>query len=241
MSRWQQIRQGTRARHKVVLPLGGAPLPRIDVSPEGAILAGPAEGRSVEIALRPLASGEQAEILRLARADAVAGGIESPRNGDPLYDLAEMEHTLLLCCVDPDSPQDAPRPFFASIGEIRSSPDLGHDRIAYLFEQFQQFQDECSPQRRHVDLEEMMVAMLELGGEDEGSARRFFELLGPALRWIFVRSMAVQLRTSPTDKLPFSSPSAPSGGASKPPPARPQPGRNAMKKSQQKATKGRRK
>ncbi len=213
MATWAQIRKGTRARRRVPLPLGTGPI-AIKIGPGGVLaVEAPTEG-VVQVGLRPLTSGEQADIMTRARADAIARGVSDPKPGVPIYDLAEMEHTLLLACLDPDSPQDAPRPLFASIEEIRTDPDLGGDRIAYLFELFQQFQEECSPQRRHMSLEETMAAMLLLGGEGEEEARRFFESLGPGLRWICMRTLGLLLRTSRTPSSPSGSPSGPKDGAS---------------------------
>lgn len=216
MATWNQIRKGTRARRRVLLPLSDGPIP-LRTGEEGKLRLDPASAHVVQIDLRSLASGEQAEVLAHARADALARGVQEPRPGNPIYDLAEMEHTLLLCCVDPDSPAESPRPLFASIEEIRSDPALGSDRVVYLFELFQQFQDECSPQRRHLTLDEAMASMLLLAGEEE-DARRFFESLGPGLRWICMRTLALQLRISPTPSSASGSPSEarPSGSPTSP-------------------------
>lgn len=216
MATWNQIRKGTRARRRALLPLSNGPIP-LRTGEAGELHLDPASGDVVQLDLRPLTSGEQAEVLARARADALARGVQDPRPGNPIYDLAEMEHTLLLCCIDPDSPSEAPRALFASIEEIRSDPALGSDRVVYLFELFQQYQDECSPQRRHLTLDEAMAAMLLLGGEEE-EARRFFESLGPGLRWICMRTLALQLRISPTLSSASGSPSAarPSGSPTSP-------------------------
>jgi hypothetical protein len=204
MATWNQIRKGTRARRRVVLPLSDGPIPLY--TREGKLELDPANAEVVQLDLRPLTSGEQSDVLARAHADAVARGVQDPRAGNPIYDLAEMEHTLLLCCVDPDSPQEAPMPLFASIEEIRRDPALGSDRVVYLFELFQQFQDECSPQRRHLTLDEAIASMLLLAGEEE-DARRFFESLGPGLRWICMRTLALQLQISQTPSSPSGSPS----------------------------------
>lgn len=218
MATWNQIRKGTRARRRVLLPLSDGPIP-LRTSDEGLRLD-PSSADVVQLDLRPLTSGEQGEVLARAHADAQARGVQAPGAGNPIYDLAEMEHTLLLCCVDPDSPPEAPRPLFSSIEEIRSDPALGSDRVVYLFELFQQYQDECSPQRRHLSLDEAMASMLLLAGE-ETDARRFFESLGPGLRWICMRTLALQLRISPTPSSPSGLPSEERGNGSLTSPASP--------------------
>lgn len=198
MPTWQQIRKGTRARRRVQLLLSEGPLP-VQLGDGGRLqIAPPDAGSLVQIDLRPLTSGEQTEVLARARADAVAKGVPDPKADNPIYGLCEQEHTLLLCCVDPDSPENAPRPLFASIDEIRGDPQLGQDRIAYLFELWQRYQDECSPRYRRMALDEILATMLLLAGEEEDEARRFFESLGPALQWTCTRTLAVQWRISST-------------------------------------------
>lgn len=218
MGTWSQLRKGTRARRRVQLPIGTGPL---RLEKQGEEIRVQASGEDVvQIDLRPLTSGEQRDILVRARADAKAGGVDDPRPGIPLYDLAEMEHTLLLCCVDPDSPEEAPRPLFSSIEEIRTDTLLGSDRVLYLYELFLLWQDQCSPQRRNLSLEETLAAMALIGGKEEEEARRFFESLGPGLRWIFMRSLALLQPTSPTDKSPSGSDSTPRPSDSPPSPSK---------------------
>lgn len=219
MATWNQLTKGKRARRTVHMPLGGAPLPSL-VGADGQLQSAVMAESTVAIALRVLTPGEQSDVLSRARADAKAKGVEEPRDGNPIYDLAEMEHTLLLASLDPDSPDDNPRPFFSSITEIRTSPELTRDHVAYLFELHQQHQDECAPLRQNVAIDEVMASLLVLASDDEGEARLFFDSLGPALRWIFMRTLARLWSNSPTPK---SSPGSPSVTKEPALPARPQP------------------
>ncbi len=249
MATWQQVRKGKLARRRALLPLGAQPLPLPTVGPDGKLSAPNVGDDTAPLDLRILTSGELGEVLARAQADARAKDAE-PREGDPIYDLARMEHTLLLCCIDPDSPDEAPRLFFASIEEIRKSPDLGQDKLAYLYELQQRFQAECSPKHDKLGLEDILAGMLVLGGEDEESAARFFVSLGPDFQWSFTRSMACQWRISLTGKSPSGSPTAASSTDSStstpsaPPPAprepEPTPARPTKRKPRQAKRKPRR-
>jgi len=211
MARFSQIVRGVRARRRVLLPLGDAPAFQPDLDAAGLPVAVPSPG-SVSVDLRPLTSGEQADVLARATADAKSRGVMDPRDGNPIYDLAEMEHTLALCCLDPDSPDDAPRPFFdGGVEQIRSSPDLGRDRIVYLFEQHQLYQDECAPSLRKINPTEFIASLGILGGDDDRTAQDFFGSMGPGLRWICLRTLARLARTSPTPNLSPTSASGSSG------------------------------
>lgn len=186
---------GKRARKIIDLPLGAPVAPTLKGAPQA-----PAEP-VIRVGLRPLTSGEIHETLARARADAIAHGVTHPQEGNPTYDLAEMEWTLLLCCVDPDSPEgSAPAPFFASIEEIRTAPDLGRERVTFLFARWKLWQLEMSPDLRQVTPEEFIAGLGVLGGEDEPAARDFFSSLGPGLQWSYMRSLALQWQSSPKDR-----------------------------------------
>ena len=211
MAKFSQIIKGTRARKRVWLQLGDGPLLSVSLDAQGKGAAVRSE-EAIAVDLRPLTSGEQADVLSRARADAVAKGVAEPKDGNPIYDLCEMEHTLCLACVDPESPEHAPQPFFdGGVAQIRSSPDLGRDRVAWLFEQCLLHQDECSPRLRTLDPAAFVASLDILGAEEDGSAADFFASLGPALRWICMRSLAVQRRSAQPHSSPSSSDSGKSG------------------------------
>ncbi|RYE77944.1 MAG: hypothetical protein EOO74_06085, partial [Myxococcales bacterium] len=207
MARWADVRAGTRARRRVFLPLGATAAPMPKVAPDGTVEMPPPDPDAIPLDLRILAPGETADVLKRARADAVDAGVPDPKDGNPIYDLAEMEHTLLLACTDVDSPLDAPRPFFDSIEQIRSEPRLDRERIAYLHAMQQRWQAECSPHLRNASAEETQGALLALGVLPEDESMRFFDSLGPGLQWTYTRILALRHVTSLTPRSPTSSPS----------------------------------
>lgn len=218
--RFGQIAKGTRARKTVPLPLGDGPMVAPHVAEDGSITFPPADG-VVMVDLRPLTQGEAGDVLAQARAYAVSKGVSDPRDGNPIYDMAEVEYTLALACIDHDSPPDAPAPFFdGGVDQIRASADLGRDRLLYLYEQHQLFQDECSPSLRKLAPDDLLAAMVRLAGEDGAEAQRFFTSMGPGLRWICTRTLACLWSISLGLNSPSTSPSGGSGSSSTPTGAR---------------------
>jgi hypothetical protein len=215
MASFSQITKGTRARKTVALPMGNGPAFRPEMEEGGAVRFSPA-GDFIPVDLRPLSPGELADALSKARARAIALGVVDPSDGNHIYDLAEMEYTLAMACVDHDSPADAPRPFFdGGVEQIRSSAELGRDRLAFLFEQFQLFQDECSPTIAKVSAAEFMGSIAMLAG-DEGAS--FFWSMGPTLRASCTLFLARQWLTSPSPRSPSSPTSEPAGTSGTPDP-----------------------
>ncbi len=171
MGRFQQIAKGTRARHVVELPL--------------------ANGETIRVAVRALLDDEDEEIDRLAREHAKRLGVEDPKPGNSLYDRAFARFTLLLSCSDPESPDEVPAPFFANEEEIRLG--LDRDRITYLFEAQQVWQDRCAPQQLQLSGDEFIAKVVEVAtSEDE----RPFLRMRQGLRWIFMRTLSAQCMSS---------------------------------------------
>ncbi len=198
MATYGQITKGTRARKVIKLPLGRPSVPQL--SGDGRVLLSEPES-SIAVGLRPLTHGELTDVFTQARADALARGVTDPRSDNPIYEMAEMEHTLVLACVDPDIPEGRPPvPFFSGVEEIRNAPDLGRERVAYLFAQWKLWQLEMSPSLRKVTPEEFVAGLHLIGGEDEEGARDFFASLGPGLQWSYMRSLASRWLASPTPR-----------------------------------------
>jgi hypothetical protein len=171
MPRFRDIARGTRGRHPVDLPL--------------------ASGEVTNVAVRALLDDEDEEIDRLAREHAKKLGVEDPKPGNTLYDRAFARFTILLSYSDPESPDEAPVPFFSSEEEIRLG--LDRDRIAYLFEAQQIWQDRCAPQQLTLTGDEFVAKVVEVAtSEDE----RPFLRMRPGLRWIFMRTTAAQCMSS---------------------------------------------
>lgn len=127
MAKFGDIKKGTLARRVVELPLVG--------------------GGVTTVAVVPLMPETEAEILRDAKAYAKAYGVEDPKDGDPHYALGIQIHTIAKACVDPDSPENAPEPFFE--GGVSQITDRTHglirQQIALLYEAQCAWQDELSP------------------------------------------------------------------------------------------------
>lgn len=209
MGRLADIAKGTRAIRRVELPLVNnrcTLLPDLEelADQRAADRAAWEESRqgsepttTVTVGLRVLLGAEAAEVLSHAAAFARSKGVTEPRDGDPLYELGKMVHTLLLAAVDPDSDPRAVTPFFASAEEILTSEHLGRDGIIYLFEQQEIWQEHCSPQLARFAPDELMGLIAKLSEDRDGS---FFAKLRPAMRLILSRTSASLWLSSLMDK-----------------------------------------
>lgn len=178
--KFSQIIRGTRARKTVTIE-------GID-TPEGA---------PIPIDVRPLNGLEQAETLAKARAFAESRGVKEPRDGEPIYDLGKQVYTLLLACLDHESPGDAPRPFFASADEILEG--LDRDRRSYLYELQEMWEDECAPRPSSMESKDFLAWCMEVCSAPEGDDGPFVRLR-PVLRWSCVRTLAAIHVLSQTHK-----------------------------------------
>jgi hypothetical protein len=207
MGRFSNIQKGKRARRVVSFPLANtrcsllAPLPELEAAraatESGSAASVAPDDESHLVALVVLTGDEDDEVLAQARAHAVKRGVAEPKPDEPIFDLAIMVHTLLLGCVDPDSPPDAPVPFFESADQIRKH--LSREQIVHLHSQHEFFQDECSPRAKRFESENHYYAWVIKTAESE-SPSDFFESIGPALLWNSVRTLAKQHVLLLTDK-----------------------------------------
>lgn len=223
----KDIIAGTRAIHRVRLPLVNVPSGDVAALPELADQrardqAAAPQGQAafsagyVEVGLRVLSGIEGQELLKCAQAYAERNGSKRAEPGDPLYDFGLRLYTVALCTVDPDSDPANPEPFFGERGNIESavtailtSPHIGRDGIVYLSQQHEDWQDLLNPELRKLTLEELWAKVGEVAASKD--ARPFFELQ-PGLRWIFARFMAGQLVSSPDLRF-FSGADSPSKGS----------------------------
>jgi hypothetical protein len=200
MATFGQIAKGKRARKRITFPLLA-----------GTSADGAADAR-VEVDLVVLTGIEEADVLAKARTFAKERGVDDPRDGQPIYDLAQWVHTLAIACVDPDSPEDAPRPFFeGGAAQILGSELLGRDVISYLYEHQQAWQDQVSPRARTIGPAELVAHVVEIAASEDPTP---FLRLAPVLRWSLHRSMAVALLSSPMLKSLLSSDCEPDGTSS---------------------------
>jgi len=120
-------------------------------------------GTTVPVALVPLFGESEAEVFRDARLFAIERGLPDPKKGDELYELGLWVATIVRGVVDPDSPQDAPVPFFDSVAQIMDPrKGLGREWIALLFEAQQAWQDEISPRPKAMGAVEYFQAIAEI-------------------------------------------------------------------------------
>ena len=154
MSKFSQIANGAAGIDSVEIPMIGVEKP-------------------VKIGLRVLLSDADDDILKNARAFAIAQGVEDPKDGNPIYDLARARETIALACVDLDSPAQGER-FFENAAEVRTG--LDRDRIAYLYERQQRWQDACSPSRKKMGDSEFVAKIIEIAEAGDDDPRPFDEL-----------------------------------------------------------------
>lgn len=200
--RFEQIQKGTRARRRLRFPGQNQRCALLDPLPEleaqrakdlGALQPADAPPESVavdhdhvSVDVRVLNGDEEATALRRARDWAIAQGIEKPAAGEPLYDLAVMVETLALACVDVDSPESEPVPFFESAEQIRKY--LDRERIAFLFSHYEVWQDECSPQVSKLGMDRFYDVVLQAANSADPSDP--FVRLRPGTAAICFRTMA---------------------------------------------------
>lgn len=181
MAKFSDIIDGTLARKRETAEIGGAPR---------------------EFDVRPLAPFEAAAVLSSARADAIAAGVESPEDGEPIYELAREIHTLAFGVVDADSPHHAPAPFFdGGAAQIRASKFLTRDAISFLYALWERHDEACSL-RKGIITEADVARIVEEASV--GNGLPFFGL-GPGAQWSCFRITAAQLVASRKLKLRSSS------------------------------------
>lgn len=200
MATFGQIAKGTRARKTVQLGLGGA---RID--PETGAWKTDEGGFVVNLDVRPLNPIETSTVVERARTFAISKGVADPRDGDEIYDDAKILHTLVIACLDSESPPNEPKPFFeGGFDQIHGTEMLLPDHIGYLFEHQQLWQDECSPRFLRQSPGQFMASVVAAAGGDPS----FFVGARPGMRWDSLRTLAAAYLNLMTLKSPSTSDSS---------------------------------
>jgi hypothetical protein len=168
MSTFSKLARGALARHRV-------PFTTLD-------------GTEAECDVRPLVGSDEAIVLTEARKFALDRGVADPKDGNPIYEFGTWVHTIRLGCVDPESPPDAPLPFFDG-GVSQILENLDPDRIAMLCEQQRCWQDACAPRPAGLGEDAFVAKVLQLATSAEGEDAPFAELR-PALLRSFTRTLA---------------------------------------------------
>jgi len=174
VSRFADIALGTSARKVVDLPLPN--------------------GTSDRVAVRVFNDIDDSRVddaaLAYAKDHGVAEELAKPEH--PIYDRGHALNTLLLGCSDPDSPDDAPVPYFASVTEIQAG--LDRDRIAILLAAQAIHQEQCSSRKLTMAGDEVFATLLDVATSED--ARPFLRL-HPGYAWILLRSTASLVCSSP--------------------------------------------
>lgn len=217
MARFSDIAKGTRARKAVVFPTANtrcellADLPELadrrakdraawEAAPKGqAAPVAPDDETLVD--LRVLTGVEEATVLQNARAFAIERGVESPKDGDPLYELGKMVETLALGVIDHDSPEADPRVFFDG-GSKQILDDVDGDRIAFLYARWELWQGECSPRIGTMSGEQFYSQMVKVTVTDDDLP---FAQMSPVTQWILARTLGALALNSPEASARFSS------------------------------------
>ena len=157
------------------------------------------DGKPVTLIVRPLTGTEESDALRRGFEFAIQEGNPKPCAGDPLYDLGMMVHTLVLGCLDPDSPADDRQPFFDG-GAPQVLKLLGREIIHFVYQRHELWQDECSPYARNLSATELLAKVQEVASSTDDAP---FSRMSPATRWLFTRTTARLLLDSREGKSAF--------------------------------------
>lgn len=155
------------------------------------------KGEPAELAsiVAPLEGDDETLALAFAIAHASRNGVKDPKEGDPLYDVGYQAQIVASAYRDPDvgSPGQRPPTFEGGAPEVLAG--LTRETITFLYAQFEDWADTCSPTRRKLSDDELMKAIRMIAAEGDDGLR-FFARCGPALRWSLLRTTARQLVAS---------------------------------------------
>ena len=140
------------------------------------------------IALVPLLTDDEADVVGLATAWAEGKGSKAAKPGDPLFERGLQVFTILRSCMDPDSPELAPEPFFASAEEIGQT--LDPDRVTLLYFQQRAFQDKMAPPGKDMEPYDFVRMIWSLASEEEDPTDIPFDYLPRAAQRSFLRTAA---------------------------------------------------
>ena len=167
-------------------------------------------GETARCSMRALNGMEEGDALAAGRAYAVSKGLAEPKETDRLYEIGVMAATLSVACVDSDAPETR---YFTGLTEILEHLDT--DRIAYLFEVQQHWQDECSPRISKMGSAEW-IDMVVKCAEDGSNANAFFRMRRP-MQLSFIASLASLYLNALTHKSDTGTNSPSSTSATTPP------------------------
>lgn len=193
--RFSAIAKGTRAVKPVKFRLANAPPPpppsAEQVAAGDSVVPDPGE---ITVGVRVLTVGEIGDVFELAQRDAASKGVKEWNKDHPICRLRQMVRTVHVACVDVD---DSTQPFFESVEQIDSSFEVGTDNIALLFEQQDEWQQECSFGNRSKKLSmDQMIGLIAQEAERDENALSPFSQLRPGLAANCTHFMARLFMTS---------------------------------------------
>jgi hypothetical protein len=169
--KFSELEKGTRAIKVVSFRLGNAPL--VEGHKPGDPI--PEDEFAVRVGLRIMTGEELARVYKEARAAAFAAGCKEWLDSDPVCRLYE--------------------PFFdRGVQQVLSSPELGADNIAYLFEQHRLWEDEANLRVDGLTLSQIWDLMAKEAARSENAVSPLARLRPGALK-IYTRTTAVHLAT----------------------------------------------
>lgn len=134
-------------------------------------------GDDAACCMRPLSVGEMSAVYADAAKQALARGAREAVDGDRVYDLELMMHTVVRATLTTDG-----KPFFADVEAMRASPHVLDDHIVYLYERWQGIQDAAGGRVATMTENEFLKAIGTVAGMEEGQAAFFFYKLRPGMR-----------------------------------------------------------
>lgn len=176
MAKWATLTRGKRARKK-------------DVS-----FTSLESDEPVLLDLKVLDGADDAAVLEYATMFAKSKGGDA-KDGDELFEYGKARKTVELACIDKDSTDDKPEPFFASMDEVDAA--LDRDRILSLAYQQKLFQAIASPFKYAMTDDEFADAIVDIAFREEGDPGPFASW-PPQLQWSFTRILAFRFVRSQT-------------------------------------------
>lgn len=149
-------------------------------------------GSDAKLAVRPMTGLEEGEAYAAARAYAVSKGVADPKPTDRIYEIGVMANTIAIACVDVEAHETR---YFSNANEVLDNLDT--DRIAYLFEAQQLWQDECSPLVKSMTEAQWAAKIIEV--TEAAEEVDFLSPMRPVMRLAFLRLTVSRLFRSLTD------------------------------------------
>lgn len=180
MGKFSSIVAGPKRRRTITLPFVGAEYDSIKNE-----WGGPLD----TLDIRCLLPHEYNLVVEQARAFAKSPHAMELRDDDELYERGRMLYTLLITCVDKDSPLDAPTSYFETVEQMQESHILLDSTLHYLYQHQRMWQEECSPIRANLSEEEYLAGIITSAkGQTD-----FFVSMRPGTQWSCFARMASQL------------------------------------------------